>query len=93
MFSDTTDQQLLASEKRVIELLARETHTAVVTVQETFLIAHAKLSAGARIKSYLPLLTRNTVRCILKAQNVSKDRVAPASAAGTNRAGIASAIP
>lgn len=63
------DAQILSQEKRAIELLASETHTAIAKVQEVFLIEYKKLAVNARVKSYLPLLTRKSVRLILDAQN------------------------
>jgi hypothetical protein len=59
------DSQLLLEEQWAIELLARETHTAIEKVQEVFLVEYKKLASHAHIKSYLPLLTCNTVRGIL----------------------------
>lgn len=73
MNDDSMDSQILTHEQRAIELLARETHTSIATVQEIFLIEHAKLSVGARIQSYLPVLTGNHVRVILDERNAAKD--------------------
>jgi hypothetical protein len=42
-------------------------------VQEIFLVEHAKLAVGARIQSYLPVLTGNRVRVILDERNAAKD--------------------
>jgi hypothetical protein len=63
------DAQLLSQEQRAIEALARDTHTAVAKVQEIFLIEYRKLAVHAHVKSYLPLLTSNSVRVILGTQN------------------------
>jgi hypothetical protein len=75
MTDDTVNRQILAQEERAIELLAKETHTAIAKVQEIFLIEYQKLASGAHIKSYLPLLTGNAVRVILDAQNAGNDAV------------------
>jgi hypothetical protein len=69
MIDDSMDSQILIQEQWAIELLARETHASVAKVQKIFLIEYAKLAAHAHIKSFLPLLTSNSVRCILDAQN------------------------
>ena len=69
MINDSMDAQLLSQEQRAIEALARDTHTAVAKVQEFFLIEYRKLAVHAHVKSYLPLLTNNSVRVILGAQN------------------------
>ena len=69
MINDSIDAQILSQEMKAIELLARETHTAIATVQEVFLIEFKKLALHARVKSYLPLLASNSVRGILGARN------------------------
>jgi hypothetical protein len=69
MINDSMDAQLLSQEQRAIESLARDTHTAVAKVQEIFLIEYRKLAVHAHVRSYLPLLTSNSVRVILSAQN------------------------
>jgi hypothetical protein len=74
MIDDSIDAQILSQEHSVIESLARETHTAVATVQEVFLTEYKKLALNARVKSYLPLLTSNSVRVILAAQNAANER-------------------
>jgi hypothetical protein len=74
MIDDSIDAQILSQEHSTIESLARETHTAVATVQEVFLIEYKKLALHAHVKSYLPLLTSNSVRAILGAQNAAIDR-------------------
>jgi hypothetical protein len=72
MTNDSTDTQILSQEQRAIEALARDTRTAVVKVQEIFLTEYRKLAANARIRSYLPLLTSNSVRTILDAKNAQR---------------------
>ena len=67
--NDSIEDQILSQERRAIESLACETHTAIAKVQETFLIEYEKLAVNARVKSYLPLLTRKNVRAILDARN------------------------
>ncbi len=69
MMNDSVDAQILSQEKWAIELLASETHTTIAKVQEAFLIEYKKLALNARVKSYLPLLARKSVRVILDAQN------------------------
>jgi hypothetical protein len=69
MMNTSVDAQILSQEKWAIELLARETHTAIAKVQEAFLLEYKKLAANARVKSYLPLLVRKSVRIILDAKN------------------------
>jgi hypothetical protein len=67
------DLQLLVQEQWAIELLARETHTAIAKVQDIFLIEYAKIAPHAHIKSFLPLLTSNRVRAILGGGNGAHD--------------------
>lgn len=62
MTDDSVDQQLLAQKQRAIELLAQESGCSVDRVQALFLAEYGKLAAGAHIRSYLSLLTRNSVR-------------------------------
>ncbi len=73
MIDDSMDSRILTHEERAIELLARETHTSIAKVQEIYLVEHAKLAVGARIQSYLPVLTGNRVRVILDERNAAKD--------------------
>ena len=75
MINDSMDDEILSQEQWAIELLSRETHTAIAKVQEVFLIEYKKLAVNAHIKSYLPLLTGNSVRVILDAQNAENDRL------------------
>lgn len=74
MTNDSMDAQILAQEQWAIELLARETHTAIAKVQELFLSEYAKIEPDAHITSFLPLLTSNRVRAILGAANLANDR-------------------
>jgi hypothetical protein len=69
MINNPVDAQILSQEKWAIELLARETHTAIAQVQETFLIEYKKLAMNAKVKSYLSLLVRKSVKVILGGQN------------------------
>jgi hypothetical protein len=80
MTNDATDSQLLAEEKWSIELLARETHTQIAQVQQLFLTEYRKLAVNAQITAFLPLLTCNSVRGILDAQNLQDRSVARVSA-------------
>jgi hypothetical protein len=78
MGTESIDSQILAQEQWSIELLARETHTAIATVQQVFLEEYKKLAAHAHITMYLPLLTCNTVRGILESLHAGNDAVNPA---------------
>jgi hypothetical protein len=69
MTNNPADAQILSQEKWAIELLARETDTAIAQVQETFLIEYKKLAMNAKVKSYLSLLVRKSVKVILGGQN------------------------
>lgn len=73
MINDSMGLKILVQEERAIERLAHETHTAIAKVQEIFLIEYEKLSVGAHIKSFLPLLASNSVRVILDRQNAADD--------------------
>jgi hypothetical protein len=75
MINNSIDSQILLQEQWAIELLSRETRTAIEKVQEVFLVEYKKLAESAHIRSYLPLLTSNSVRVILDAQNARNDRV------------------
>jgi hypothetical protein len=75
MVNESTDSQILAREQWAIELLARETHTAIATAQEVSLVEYKRLAAHARIKAYLPLLTCNSVRGTLDLLNAGKASV------------------
>jgi hypothetical protein len=69
MKNDATDAQILVQEQQAIELLARETHTAIPIVQDLFLVEYTRLRAGARIQSFIPVLTSSCVRGLLGARN------------------------
>jgi len=56
-----------------IELLARETHTAIAAVQKVFLVEYKRLAEHAHITSYLPLLACSSVRGILESANARKE--------------------
>jgi hypothetical protein len=73
MTIDSMNTHILAQEQWAIQLLARETHTAIATVQELFLSEYAKIAPDAHITSFLPLLTSNRVRAILGAANRAND--------------------
>ncbi len=75
MGNESVDSELLAQEQWAIELLAREANTPIATVQEVFLAEYKKLAAHAHIRSFLPLLTCNSVRGILDLANAAKDGV------------------
>jgi hypothetical protein len=68
MSQNSTAADLLEREQWSIELLARETDTAIARVQEMFLAEYAKLALNAHVKSFLSLLTANQVRCLLDAE-------------------------
>jgi hypothetical protein len=67
--NDSMDAQILSQEQWAIELLSRETHTAIASVQAVFLVEYKRLAEHAHIKSYLPLLACNSVREILESAN------------------------
>jgi hypothetical protein len=77
MTDQLPDAQILVDEQWAIELLARETHTSLATVQTLFLVEFARLSAHAHILSFVPLLASSSVRSLLDARNAA-DPVAPA---------------
>jgi uncharacterized protein DUF3562 len=60
------NSQDLSSRESDIERLARETDTPVDIVHELYTIEHAKLDRVARIKTYVPLLTRRHVKALLQ---------------------------
>ena len=66
--------RILSQSQRGIKVLARETHTALATVQEVYLCEYNRLAAAAHIKSYLPLVTSNRVRAILEQADHGKMR-------------------
>jgi hypothetical protein len=61
----------LASRKSEIELLARETDMPVDIVDEIYNTEHAKLDRVARIKTFVPLLTRRHVKELLQTQRAA----------------------
>jgi hypothetical protein len=74
MINDSIDAQILSQEQWTLELLAHETRTPIAKVQAAFLSEYKRLSVNARVKSFLPLLARNSVRVILDAQNAREGR-------------------
>jgi hypothetical protein len=76
MTDDSTQNQILVQEQWAIEVLARETQTEIGKVQTLFVAEFSRLSAVARIQSFVPLLTARIVREILEAQNASTAAVA-----------------
>jgi len=75
MINDSQDAQILSQEQWSIELLSRETDTAIAKVQEVFLAEYKKLALNAHIRSFLPLLACNSVRVILDAKNAESGSV------------------
>lgn len=75
MINDPQDAQILSQEQWSIELLSRETDTAIAKVQEVFLAEYKKLAMNAHIESYLPLLACNSVRVILDARNAESSSI------------------
>ena len=61
----------LAGRKSEIEQLARETHMPVDLVDEIYNIEHAKLDRIARIKTFVPVLTRRRVKARLRTQRAA----------------------
>lgn len=63
--SDPTRQQ------QVIEALAKETHAEVDHVRELYEVEHAKLTATARVKTFVGVITTRLVRNVLHRENNS----------------------
>jgi hypothetical protein len=61
----------LTSHKSEIEQLARETHMPVDLVDQIYNIEHAKLDRIARIKTFVPVLTRRRVKARLRTQRAA----------------------
>jgi Protein of unknown function (DUF3562) len=61
----------LADRKSEIEQLARETHMPLELVDEIYTIEHAKLDRIARIKTFVPVLTRRRVKARLRTQRAA----------------------
>jgi Protein of unknown function (DUF3562) len=68
MSDQAMNPQALANQESDIELLARETDMPVEIVHEIYSIEHAKLEQVARIKTYVPVLTRRRVKALLQTQ-------------------------
>jgi hypothetical protein len=51
-----------------IETLAHETNLPVATVHKIYDVEHAKLDRVARIKTYIPILTRRRVKELLRSR-------------------------
>jgi hypothetical protein len=66
MSDQAMNGQGLESQESDIENLARETDMPVEIVHEIYSIEHAKLEQGARIKTYVPVLTRRRVKDLLQ---------------------------
>jgi Protein of unknown function (DUF3562) len=60
------DSQFPPNSESEIEALARETGTPVATVQEIYKAEKAKLDRGAKIKTYIPVLTHRRVKELLR---------------------------
>jgi Protein of unknown function (DUF3562) len=61
----------LTSHQSEIEQLARETHMPVDLVDQIYNIEHAKLDRSARIKTFVPVLTRRRVKARLRTQRAA----------------------
>jgi hypothetical protein len=61
----------LAGRKSEIEQLARETRMPLELVDEIYNIEHAKLDRIARIKTFVPVLTRRRVKARLRTQRAA----------------------
>ena len=57
--------------KPVIEALALETGLPVDAIEAVYCEEHSKLDARAKIKTFVPLITRRRVRAILKKQKAA----------------------
>jgi hypothetical protein len=75
MTDQLQDSAILEQERWPIELLARETNTAIARVEEVFLEEYKKLAQGAHIMAFVPLLTGNVVRKRLTDQNAGRAEV------------------
>jgi hypothetical protein len=73
MLEPSLETRILAEEQPAIEMLARETDTAIVRVQAVFLQEYAKIAAGAHITAFLPLLACSRVRAALRAENAQRE--------------------
>jgi Protein of unknown function (DUF3562) len=68
MSDQAMNPQAVANQESDIENLARETDMPVEIVHEIYNIEHAKLEQVARIKTYVPVLTRRRVKDLLQTQ-------------------------
>ncbi|MDP9083378.1 MAG: DUF3562 domain-containing protein [Pseudomonadota bacterium] len=71
MSDDAIRPNDVTSREADVELLARETAMPIETVNEIYDIEHAKLEQTARIKTYIPLLTRRHVKEVLQTLRAS----------------------
>jgi hypothetical protein len=61
-----------AGDQKVIEALAKESNTSVDRVRELFEAEHAKLTAEARVKTYISVIATRLVRNALANDQKSK---------------------
>jgi Protein of unknown function (DUF3562) len=61
-----SETEVLAGQASEIEGLARETDTPLDTVHRIYHVERAKLEQFARIKTYVPVLTRRRVKDLLQ---------------------------
>jgi hypothetical protein len=71
MNDDTKNSNDVTSREAEVELLARETDMPIDTVNEIYDAEHAKLDQTARIKTYVPVLTRRHVKEVLQSLRAS----------------------
>ena len=62
---DDADSYSPANQTATIEALARETDMPIAIVKEVYITQHTQLAKGARVKTYLPVLTSSRVKHIL----------------------------
>ena len=65
MLLKQADSQSPGNQNATIEALARETDMPIAIVKEIYITQHQQLEKGARVKTYLPVLTSSRVKHIL----------------------------
>jgi Protein of unknown function (DUF3562) len=68
MNDQTSNPPSTGANESEIESLARETGTAVDTVQEIYRVERDKLDRSARIKTFVPVLAHRRVKAILQVE-------------------------
>lgn len=81
MVIKTSDSQSVGHQNATIEALARETDMPVSIVKEIYVTQHSQLEKDARVKTYLPVLTRLRVKHILNERKLQSQQRLQGSAA------------